>query len=80
MCSGNRILIGKDIRICTPDDDQPSFDSQTCSGRVDLDKERQYGTYNKITGAMNLTNVLPPPVGLRVEGSFKCKQTVPRLK
>jgi len=73
--SGNPYLFGNSIRICTPSDDQPNFDNQKCGDKADLEDSHQYGTYSKITGAIDLTNETPAPNRLHIEGSFKCDRT-----
>lgn len=75
--SGSRLLLGENIQICTPSTDQPYFDSESCDRLRRKAKKRKYGTYNKITGALDLTNEVSEGNVSFVEGSFKCTKTEP---
>jgi hypothetical protein len=78
--SGNHLLRGRDIQICKQSTDDFYFDSRTCEegGPVDLSRPREYGTLNKITGELSLSNEEPRrPLA---QGSFVCKPTEPVVK
>jgi hypothetical protein len=76
--SGNGLLLGTDIPICRHTDEF-YFDSQSCEGGpVDLSRRREYGTLNKITGELHLSNQSPQL--FLVQGSFICKKTEPLMK
>jgi hypothetical protein len=59
--SGNSLILGTDIPICRQSTDEFYFDSQSCKegGPVDLSRPRQYGTVNKVTGELHLSNEAP---------------------
>jgi hypothetical protein len=77
--SGNDLLKGTDIQICRQSTDEFYFDSQSCNGgRVDLSRRREYGTLNKITGELHLSNESPQL--FLVQGAFICKKTEPLMK
>ncbi len=78
--SGNPLLLGENIQICTPSQDEPYFDSETCVGQSRKDRKRKYGTYNKITGVLNLTNEIYDSSIAFIEGRFKCETAVPLVK
>ena len=78
--SGNPLLFGKNIEICTPSDAELYFDSESCRGRARTDPTRVYGTLNKITGALNLTNTLPERSISLIEGRFQCAKVAPAVK
>jgi hypothetical protein len=78
--SGNNFLVGADIPICTQRTDDFYFDSQSCKegGPVDLSRPRQYGTVNKVTGELHLSNEVPRlPLA---QGSFICKRAEPVMR
>ena len=77
--SGNGLLLGTDIQICRHATDEFYFDSQSCEGGpADLSRRREYGTLNKITGELHLSNESPQL--FLVQGSFMCKKTEPMMK
>jgi hypothetical protein len=78
--SGNSLLAGWDIQICRKSTDEFYFDSQSCKegGPVDLSRPRQYGTLNKVTGGLSLSNEAPS--SRFTEGSFVCQRTEPVMK
>ena len=78
--SGNSLLLGENIQICTPSKDEPYFDSETCVGKSRKDRKRKYGTYNKITGALNLTNEIYDSSTALIDGRFECTTTIPVVK
>jgi hypothetical protein len=82
--SGNALLKGSDIQICRRSTDDLYFDSQSCTGGpVDVWREREYGTLNKITGELHLTNEAPPRNKLPplfLEGTFICKKVEPLIR
>jgi hypothetical protein len=76
---GNNLLGGKDIQICRQSTDDFYFDSQSCKGGpVDLARPREYGTLNKITGELHLSNEAPKLA--LAQGSFICKKAEPLMK
>ena len=77
--SGNPFLLGENIQICTPSTDQPYFDSESCEGNSRKDKKRNYGTYNKVTGVLDLTNLISENDVSEITGHFKCTKTVPLM-
>ena len=80
--SGNDLLSGEGIQICTTgtSGDQPYFDSESCDGRARNDPKRKYGTYNKITGALDLTNGVSANGIAFITGRFKCVRVEPVAK
>jgi hypothetical protein len=78
--SGNTLLVGADIPICTQRTDDFYFDSQSCKegGPIDLSRPRQYGTVKKVTGELHLSNETPK-LSL-AQGSFICKRAEPVMK
>jgi hypothetical protein len=80
--SGNPLLLGENIKLCTPirTADQSYFDSESCSGQSRNDPKRKYGTFNKITGKLQLTNQLEGTPTPLVEGTFKCTTVEPLVK
>jgi hypothetical protein len=77
--SGNGFLLGENIQICTPLTDQLYFDSESCKGESRKDKKRNYGTYNKITGVLDLTNQISENNVTLITGRFKCTKTKPLM-
>jgi|GEM_PF-3848892 len=77
--SGNSLLLGENIPICTPLVDQPYFDSDTC-GREPKRLKRNYGTYNKVTGTLSFTNANVDKTVWEIRGDFKCTKTEPQMK
>ena len=78
--SGNSLLLGENIQICTPSADQPTFDNESCQGQSRTDPKRKYGTYNKVTGVLDLTNQVSDSNVAFIEGRFKCARAEPLLK
>lgn len=78
--SGNSLLLGENIQICTPSADQPYFDSESCQGQSRTDSKRKYGTYNKVTGVLDLTNLVSANNVDLIQGRFKCIKAEPLLK
>jgi hypothetical protein len=78
--SGNTILLGENIQICTPSADQPYFDSESCENKPKNDKKRKYGTYNKVTGELTLTNLISENRLISISGTFKCNNAKPLMK
>lgn len=78
--SGNGLLLGENIPICTLSKDQPYFDSESCEGSSRFGKKRKYGTYNKITGALDLTNERSENNVALITGHFKCAKAEPLMK
>jgi hypothetical protein len=80
--SGNAYFGAVETRICGQTADEFYFDSQTCSGSVDLSRPRGYGTFNKITGRLDLSseNHFPNVPILLTRGQFICKKTEPVMK
>lgn len=80
--SGNNLLSGDNIQICTTGTsaDQPYFDSESCNNRAKNDRKRKYGTFNKITGALDLTNEIHENDVALITGHFKCENVVPVVK
>jgi hypothetical protein len=80
--SGNDFLSGEGIQICTTgaSGDQPYFDSESCDGGTRNDPKRKYGTYNKITGALDLTNEVSANGVAFITGRFNCVKTEPVVK
>jgi hypothetical protein len=80
--SGNNYFNTVEMQICRQTADDFYFDSQSCSGRADLSRPRNYGTFNKITGKMDLSseNYLPNSLLLLTRGQFICKKTEPVMK
>ena len=80
--SGNDLLSGEGIQICTTGAsvDQPYFDSESCDNDPRNDPKRKYGTYNKITGALDLTNEVSANSVALITGRFKCVKTEPVAK
>jgi hypothetical protein len=78
--SGNSLILGTDIPICRQSTDEFYFDSQSCKegGPVDLSRPRQYGTVNKVTGELHLSNEAPKQS--LAQGSFVCKRMEPVMK
>ena len=71
-----------DMQICRQTFDEFYFDSQSCSGGSDLSRPRDYGTFNKISGKLDLSNephVKNGPI-LLMRGQFICKKTEPLMK
>ena len=73
--TGNMLIVGPNIPICTHNTDGFYFDTQSCvqGGPVDPSKPRRYGTFNKITGEVRLSN--DEPKMPFAEGRFNCKAT-----
>ena len=80
--SGNDLLSGDGIQICTTgaSADQPYFDSESCGNDPRNDPKRKYGTYNKITGTLDLTNGVSANGVAFITGRFKCVKTEPVVK
>lgn len=78
--SGNGLLFGENIQICTLSTDQPYFDSESCEGQSRKDKKRKYGTYNKVTGALDLTNQISENNVAFITAHFKCVKAEPLMK
>lgn len=78
--SGNILLIGENIQICTPSKPQPYFDSETCEGRSRKDRKRKYGTFDKVTGALDLTNEIWEGDTAFISGRFTCSRAEPLIK
>ena len=78
--SGNELLSGETIQICTPTKDEFHFDSESCHGQSRTDPKRKYGTFNKITGALHLANEKENGPVAFVEGKFKCARVAPVLE
>ena len=78
--SGNSLLIGKNIEICTPSDAEMYFDIESCRGRSRTDPRRVYGTLNKITGALSVTSTSPDATTHLIEGRFQCATVAPAVK
>ena len=78
--SGNALLAGENIEICTPLKAEPYFDSESCRGQTRTHPRRSYGTLNKITGMLNLTNTMSDGPSSLIEGKFKCAQVVPAVR
>ena len=78
--SGNVLLVGTDIQICKDTEDL-YFDSQSCrGGPVDLSRPREYGTLNKITGELHLSNESPKLPFFLAQGSFTCNKAEPLMR
>jgi hypothetical protein len=67
--SGNSLLQGKNIRISRHEDEM-YFDSDTCSN-VATTETRQYGTFNRISMTLDLTNTTDQ---IGVQGHFTCAE------
>jgi hypothetical protein len=78
--SGNILLLGEKIQICTPSTTQPYFDSETCEGRSRKDRKRKYGTFNNVTGALVLTNEIWEGDTAFITGHFTCTRAEPLVK
>jgi hypothetical protein len=78
--SGNGLLLGENIPICTPSKDEPYFDSESCHGQSRTGSKRKYGTYNKITGVLHLANEISDNTTAFIEGHFKCAKAVPVMQ
>ena len=84
--SGSRYFGGENILICPPgyisaSTDQPYFDSDSCRGAIGANiTKRTYGTFNKITGKLQLSEEIRRDGITYVRGSFNCSRAVPLLK
>jgi hypothetical protein len=80
--SGNDYIYSREMQICRRTIDDFYFDSQSCSGRVDLSKPRTFGTFNKVTGKLEIAseNHLPNGSIWTTKGKFICKKTEPLIK
>jgi hypothetical protein len=79
--SGNAYFGAVETQICRQTADEFYYDSQTCSGSVYLSR-RSYGTFNKITGKLDLSREDHSPniPILLLRGQFICKKTEPVMK
>lgn len=75
--SGNPLLSGRDVSICPPGNSGWAtgghyFDNQACASSPHPEGTRVYGTYNEISGELDLTNELAGGPYALVQGSFSC--------
>ena len=81
--SGNRYIGGESIKICPPGPitksiDQPYFDSSSCETKLSSQSARRtYGTVNKITGTVTITESVNENGVVFVRGDFKCVKVLP---
>jgi hypothetical protein len=77
--TGNSLLVGKDVAICPPGNSGWAegghyFDSEACTSSPHKDGVRVYGTYNEISGKLDLTNEVSGSQYELVQGSFSCSR------
>jgi hypothetical protein len=75
--TGNSLLSGKDVAICPPGnsgwaDGGHYFDSEACTSSPRKNGVRVYGTYNELSGSLDLTNEVAGSKYELVQGSFSC--------